>query len=78
MKKLIKVSFFLAVLLITVPVYAEGDMSTGTKTCTQTCGNFNDDSGTTTNISGKTESEESTVVEIYSWVHKQIFELIGS
>ena len=83
MKKLVKISFLLAVLCFAAPVYADGDMSTGTKTCTQNCGGGLYD-GTTTNptdADDEMQSEstigESTIEEIYSWIYKQISEIAG-
>ena len=66
MKKLLKISFLLAVLCFAVPVYADdGDMPTGSKTCTQNCGG----------LTVETTPDESTFVEIYSWIYEQISEL---
>ncbi len=77
MKKLLKISFLLAVLCFAVPVYADGDMPTGSKTCTQNCGGLYD--GTTLNptVSDKVNPNDSTIVEIYSWIYQQISEIIG-
>ena len=76
MKKLLKISFLLAVLCFAVPVYADGDLPTGTKTCTQNCGLYD---GTTTNptVPDEREQGESTIIEIYSWICKQISGIAG-
>jgi len=76
MKKLLKISFLLAVLCFTVPVYADGDIPIGSKTCTQNCGLYD---GTTTSptVSSDQEQDESTIIEIYSWIYKQISEIVS-
>ena len=75
MKKLLKISFLLAVLCFAVPVYADGDMPTGSKTCTHNCGLYD---GTTTNPkeSDDEKKNDSTIEEIYSWIYDQISGLI--
>ena len=80
MKKLLKISFLLLVLCFAVPVHAEdGDIPTGTKTCTQNCGGLYD--GTTITPgdqkTDETGQDDSTIGEIYSWIHEQISELIN-
>jgi hypothetical protein len=78
MKKLFKISFLLAVLCFAVPVYADGDMPTGNKTCTQNCGGLYD--GTTPTNPNNTDEQkpdESTIGEIYSWIYEQISEFAG-
>jgi len=76
MKKLLKISFLMAILCFTVPVYADGDIPTGNKTCTQNCGLYD---GTTISptVSDDNHLDESSIGEIYSWIHKQISDLIG-
>jgi len=75
MKKLFKISFLFAVLCFAVPAFADdGDMPTGTKTCTQKCAGLYDDSSTTTD-SGDQKPDESTIGEIYTWLYEQISEL---
>lgn len=76
MKKLLKISFLLAVLCFAVPVYADGDLPIGTKTCTQNCALYG---GTTTNptASDDKNSEDSSTEEIYSWIYEQFSDLIG-
>jgi hypothetical protein len=75
MKKLFRISFLFAVLCFAVPAFAgDGDMPTGTKTCTQNCGGLYDGSSTTTD-SGDQKPEESTIEEIYTWIYEQISEL---
>ena len=75
MKKLFKISFLLAILCFAVPVYADGDMPTGSKTCTQNCGLYD---GTTTSptVSDDKKLEDSSIEEIYSWIYKQISEFV--
>jgi hypothetical protein len=85
MKKLFKISFLLAVLCFAVPVYADGDMSTGGKTCTQNCGGLYDgtnpnptDSDTDSDLKPDTdEQDKTTIEEIYLWICKQISEIGG-
>jgi hypothetical protein len=79
MKKLIKISFLLAVLCFAAPVYAdEGDMSTGGKTCTQNCGGgLYDDTTPAPAPSGNVKQDESTISEIYSWIYEQISEIVS-
>ena len=81
MKKLFKISFLLAILCFAVPVYADGDMPIGSKTCTQNCGGLYD--GTTTNQTDSDDvkqdestTDDSTIEEIYSWLYKQISEIV--
>ena len=79
MKKLFKISFLLAVLCFAVPVYADGDMPTGTETCTQNCGLYQ---GTTPSDADEKKSvevkqSESTIEEIYSWIYQQISEMVN-
>jgi hypothetical protein len=75
MKKLLKISFLLAVLCFAVPVYADGDIPTGNKTCTQNCGLYD---GTTTSPTTSDEEnlDDSSIEEIYSWIYKQISEFV--
>jgi len=77
MKKLINISLMLTVLFFAVTVYADGDMSTGTKSCTQNCGGLAAGTNDNPTVSGKDDSDDSTIIEIYSWIHKQISDLIG-
>ncbi|HVE56834.1 MAG TPA: hypothetical protein VNB22_08395 [Pyrinomonadaceae bacterium] len=75
MKKLLKISFLMAILCFAVPVYADGDMPTGTKTCTQNCGGLYN--GTTSpTVSDDKNLDDSSIGEIYSWIYKQISELV--
>jgi hypothetical protein len=81
MKKLFKISFLLAVLCFAVPVYADGDMPTGSRTCTQNCPGFY--AGTTPDATDSDEKQpdevqpkESTIEEIYSWIYQQISEMV--
>lgn len=77
MKKLIKISFLLAVLCFAEPAFADdGDMSTGNKTCTQNCGGLYDRSNPNSPETGEVNQVDSTVGEIYSWIYKQISELV--
>jgi hypothetical protein len=84
MKKLLKISFLLAVLCLAIPAYAEdGDIPTGNKPCTQNCtGGFYN--GTTVKTTGSDETktngacqDDSKIDEIYSWIYEQISELIS-
>lgn len=70
MKKLFGISFLLVVLCVAVPVYAEGDLPAGNKTCTQNCGGIYD--GTTPTVSGKQIQDDSIIIEIYSRIFEQI------
>lgn len=76
MKKLLKISFLLAVLCFVTPVFADdGDIPTGNKNCTQNCGLYD---GTIPNptLSESNKQDESTINEIYSWIYKQISDLV--
>jgi hypothetical protein len=75
MKKLLKISFLLAVLCFAVPVYADGDIPTGNKTCTQNCG-LHDGTTNDPTVPGD-EQDETTVNEIYSWIYEQISDIVG-
>ena len=75
MKKLFKISFLMAILCFAVPVYADGDLPIGTKTCTQNCGGLYDGTTTSPTVSDDKNSDDSSIEEIYSWIYKQIFEL---
>ena len=75
MKKLFRISFLLAVLCSAGTAYADGDMTTGTKTCTHNCGGFYE--GTTaTQTNSSDDTQSVSVGEIYSWIYGQISELI--
>jgi hypothetical protein len=78
MKKLFRISFLLAVLCFAVTAYADdGDMPTGTKTCTQNCGaGLVDETNPTPTVSDSTEQNKPTIEEIYSWIYEQISELV--
>ena len=77
MKKLLKISFLLALLCFAVPVYADGDLPIGNKNCTQNCsGGLYDDTTTNPIITDDKKQNESTIDEIYSWIYKQISELV--
>ena len=77
MKKLLKISFLLAVLCFAVPVYAEGDMPTGSKTCTQNCGGLYDDNNVDPNVSDEINQDETTIGGIYSWIYEEISQIVG-
>jgi len=77
MKKLLKISFLLSVLCFAVPVYADGDMPIGSKTCTQNCGGGLYDGTTNPTVSDDKNLDDSSLEEIYSWISKQISDLIG-
>ena len=77
MKKLFKISFLLAVLCFAVPVYAEGDMPTGTKTCTQNCGGLHNGTTPDPKDAGEEKQDPSPIEEIYSWIYEQISGIVG-
>ena len=85
MKKLLRISFLLVVLCLAVPVYADGDMPTGTRTCTQNCGTgggLYDGSTIDPLESGddqtvESDQNDSTIEDIYSWIYEQISEIVG-
>lgn len=77
MKKLFGISFLLALLCFAAPVYAEGDMPTGSKTCTQNCGGLYNGTTENSNPTDNGNLSDSTVVEIYSWIYEQISGLIN-
>jgi hypothetical protein len=77
MKKLINISFLLAILCFAAPVWADGDMQTGNKNCTQNCGGLYDGSTVNPSVSDDAKQEESTAGEIYSWIYEQISDLVG-
>ena len=70
MKKLFGISFLLALLSFAAPVYAEGDMPAGTRNCTENCGGRY--AGTPPTDANNQTREDSTIVEIYSWIYEQI------
>jgi hypothetical protein len=79
MKNLFKISFLLVVLCFAAPVYADGDMPTGSKTCTQNCGGLYDGTIPTDSDekpSDEVKQDESTIEEIYSWIYKQISDMV--
>jgi hypothetical protein len=78
MKKLFKVGFLLIVLCFAVPVYAEGDIPTGNKACTQNCaGGLQEETILDPAKPDETEHEDSTILEIYSWIYEQISGITG-
>lgn len=73
MKQLIKVSFLFVILFLAIPVFADGDMGAGGRSCTTNCGRA------ATEISTNTKSEnpdENASKNIFTWIYEQIFELI--
>ncbi len=76
MKNLLKVSFLLIVLCFAVPVYADGDMTTGNKTCTQNCGGLVGGINQTTDPKEDKKQNESTLETVYSWINQQISKFI--
>jgi len=78
MKKLLKISFLLAVLCFAIPAYADdGDIPTGNKNCTQNCGGGLYDGTTNPTVSDVKNIDDSSIGEIYFWFSKQISDLIG-
>lgn len=75
MKKLFRISFLLTVLCFAVPVFADGDMTTGNKTCTQNCGGLIGEPNPTVITSDDKKQDNSYVLIIYTWVGEQISEL---
>jgi len=72
MKNLFRISLLLTILCFAAPVFADGDMTTGNKTCTSNCsGLFN---GTNqTPITPGDVSQDGTLIEsFYNWLNKQI------
>ncbi|HEY0428666.1 MAG TPA: hypothetical protein VGC76_12875 [Pyrinomonadaceae bacterium] len=72
MKQLIRISFLFIVLFLTVPAFADGDMGAGGKPTTS-------GDGKTTQITKSLDSanrEEDALSNVFSWIYKQIFELI--
>ena len=82
MKKVFRISFLLIVLCFAVPVYADGDIPTGNKTCTQNCGGGGLYDGSTidptdADQTDKIDQDESTIEGIYSWIYEQISEIVN-
>ncbi len=77
MKKLFRISFLLAVFCLTVPVYADGDMSTGNKTCTQNCGGLMGGANPNPSTLDKKIQVDLTIEIIYAWFNKQIFDILN-
>ena len=77
MKKLFRISFLLAVFCLTVPVYADGDMSTGNKTCTQNCaGLMGGGNPNPSTLDDKTQ-DDLTFEAVYTWINKQISDILN-
>lgn len=74
MKKIIKVSVLLTVLFIAIPAYADGDMTTGNKTCTSNCSGLYGGTATQTVTIDKKQGE-SVISEICLWIYKQISQI---
>ncbi len=72
MKNLLKISLFLAVLCFAIPVYADGDMTTGNKTCTQNCGGLRAENNPTPTTLSDQKQDESTIGNVYNWLFEQI------
>ncbi len=75
MKKLFRISFLLTVLCLAAPAYAEGDIPTGNKTCTQNCGLFGGIDQSPTISDDKTQ-DNLTSGNLYSWIYQQISEIL--
>jgi hypothetical protein len=76
MKKLLKVSFLLIVLCFAVPVYADGDMTTGNKNCTQNCGGLFGGINQPATTTNDKKQNESTIENVYLWIYQQISKFI--
>jgi hypothetical protein len=75
MKNLFRISFLLVILCFAGTVYADGDLSTGNKTCTQNClvGPINQPPETIES----NNQDELTLGTIYIWVYNQISDLVN-
>ncbi|MBS1797968.1 MAG: hypothetical protein JSS81_29380 [Acidobacteria bacterium] len=71
MKKIISVSLLLTMLCFAIPAYADGDMTTGNKTCTQNCGfaGLPTEDSSTLDIN---QTDEIVAGNIYVWITKHI------
>ncbi len=76
MKNLLKLSFLFIILCFAVPVFADGDMTTGNKTCTTNCsGLMNGTTQTPTTLDDRIKDE--TIIEnFYTWVYQQISQIL--
>lgn len=75
MKKLFRISLLMAVVCLAVPVYADGDLSTGNKTCTQNCPGLYDGTSANQTVTVEEKQDESKIVEIYSTIFQRISDL---
>ncbi|MEP6904031.1 MAG: hypothetical protein ABJA66_20080 [Actinomycetota bacterium] len=77
MKKLFRISFLIAVLCFVAPVYADGDMTTGDKTCTQNCSGLIGGTNPITTTPDANNQDDSAIGNIYTWVYNQISDLLN-
>jgi hypothetical protein len=77
MKKLFRISFLIAVLCFVVPVYADGDMTTGNKTCTENCSSLIEGTNPTPTTPDDKKQDDSPIGNIYTWIYNQISDLLG-
>jgi hypothetical protein len=75
MKQLIKISFLFIVLFLTIPVFADGDMGAGGRPPVTGDGKTAVSTENTTSLDSANRQEDA-LNDIFSWVYKQIFELI--
>lgn len=74
MKQLIKISFLFIMLFLAIPVFADGDMGAGGRP-TANDGKVAESTENSKSLDS-TNREEDASGNIFSWVYKQIFELI--
>jgi hypothetical protein len=73
MKQLIKISFLFIMLFLAIPVYADGDMGAGGRSCTNNCGKAETEISTNTKSANQEQNDSEN---IFTWIYEQIFELI--
>lgn len=74
MKQLIKISFLFIMLFLAIPVFAEGDMGAGGRP-TANGGKVAESTEISKSLDS-TNREEDAFGNFFSWISKQIFELI--
>ena len=75
MKQLVKASLLFIVLFLATPAFADGDMGAGGRPGTN--GVKTADATEISKSLDSTNRQEDVRTDIFSWVCKQIFELIG-